>query len=178
MNSQIIPPEKYCLITDIPGYTHDISRLICMMNYARQVTLHSVKGLTVGELDYQIDDTSNSIGALLHHIAAGDFYYQVSTFEDRELNEEELKKWGPALHLGKEARDKIKGNDLEYYINILNEVRDRTYELLKEKDDKWLAEKVTSGKNEFNIHYFWFHVFEDEINHRGQINFIKKRLGK
>ena len=50
--------------------------------------------------------------------------------------------------------------------------------LLPEKDDKWLEEKVTSGIKEFNTHYFWFHVFEDEINHRGQINFLKKRLGK
>lgn len=178
MNSQIIPPEKFCLITDIPGYTHDISRLICMMNYARQVTLRSVKGLTVEELDYQFDDKSNSIGALLMHIAAGDFYNQVTTFEERDLNEDELAKWGPALYLGKEARDKIKGNDPVYYLNILNEGRNRTYELLKEKDDKWLEEKVTSGKNEINTHFFWFHVFEDEINHRGQINFLKKRLGK
>lgn len=178
MKEPIIAPEKIGLVTDIPGYTHDISRLICMMNYTRQVTLRSVKGLTAEELDYQLDDNSNSIGSLLLHIAAGDYYYQVGTFEDRDLNEEELRKWGPALNLGKEARDIIKGNDTEYYINILNEVRSRTYELLKGKDDKWLEEKVTSGINEFNIHYFWFHVFEDEINHRGQINFIKKRLKK
>jgi len=178
MNKPIISPEKICLITDIPGYTHDISRLICMMNYSRQVTLRSVKGLTVAELDYQLDDKSNSIGALLLHIAACDFFYQVFTFEERELNEEEMAKWGPALNLGIEARENIKGNDLEYYVNILNEIRSCTYELLEGKDDKWLEEKVTSGVNEFNNHYFWFHVFEDEINHRGQINFIKKRLKK
>lgn len=178
MDNLIIAPEKICLITDISGYTHDISRLICMMNYARQVTLRSVKGLTTEELDYQLDENSNSIGALLLHIAACDFYYQVCTFEERDLNEEEYKKWRTALDLGKEAREKIKGNDLEYYTNILNEIRSRTYELLKAKDDKWLEEKVTSGKTVLNIHYFWFHVFEDEINHRGQINLIKKRLRK
>jgi len=178
MKETIIAPEKICLITDIPGYTHDISRLICMMNYARQVTLRSVKGLTVEELDYQIDDKSNSIGALLLHIAACDFFYQIYTFEERDLNEEEMAKWEPALNLGKEARENIKGNDLEYYVNILNEIRNNTYELLKGKDDKWLEDKVTSGINEFNTHYFWFHVFEDEINHRGQINFIKKRMKK
>lgn len=178
MNEPIIAPEKICLITDIPGYTHDISRLICMMNYARHVTLRSVKGLTTEELDYQLDENSNSVGALLLHIAAVELYYQVYLFEERDFNEEEYKKWRTALDLGKEARDIIRGNGLEYYLSILNEVRSRTNELLKEKDDQWLEEKVKSGKNELNIHYFWFHVFEDEINHRGQINFIKKRLTK
>ena len=167
MNEPLIAPEKICLITDIPGYTHDISRLICMMNYARFVTVRSVEKLTVAELDYQIDENSNSIGALLMHMAAGDYFYQVGTFEDRDLNEEEMKKWGAALELGEKARKEIMGNDIEYYLKAMSDVRDRTYELLKGKDDKWLEEKVTSGVREFNFHYFWYHVFEDEINHRG-----------
>ncbi|WQI98124.1 integrase, partial [Rossellomorea vietnamensis] len=25
-------------------------------------------------------------------------------------------------------------------------------------------------------HFKWFHVFEDELNHRGQIRMIKKRM--
>ena len=178
MNEPIIAPEKICLVTDIPGYTHDISRLICMMNYARLVTIKSVEKLTVTELDYQFDEKSNSIGALLLHMAACDLYYQVSTFEERDLNEEEMKKWEAALELGEKARKEIKGNNIEYYLKAMSDVRDRTYELLKGKDDKWLEVKVSSGKLEFNTHYFWFHVFEDEINHRGQINFIKKRLKK
>ncbi len=178
MKEPIIAPEKILLITDIPGYTHDISRLICMMNCARLVTIKSVKKLTVAELDYQFDEKSNSIGALLLHMAACDLYYQVCTFEEREPNEEEMKKWGAALELGEKARKEIKGNDIEFYLKEMSDVRDRTYELLKGKDDKWLEETISSGKNEFNFHYFWFHVFEDEINHRGQINLIKKRIVK
>lgn len=36
------------LITDIPGYSPQISRLMSMMNYARYTTLESVKNFTVG----------------------------------------------------------------------------------------------------------------------------------
>ena len=178
MNSPIIPPEKLFLITDIPGYTPKISRLICMMNLARQVTLHSVKGLTIKELDYLHDDESNSIGALLLHIAAMDFAYQKITFEERDLTEEELRKWEHALELGPAGREKIKENDLEFYINALNEVRNKTNEILKSKDDEWLEKEVPMGKHKSNNYYLWFHVFEDEINHRGQIKWIKKRAKK
>ena len=89
MSNPIIEKEKLYLVTDIPGYTPNISRLICMMNYARQVTLHSVNGLTVKELDHIFDDKSNSIGALLLHIASVEYFYQKFTFEERDLTEEE-----------------------------------------------------------------------------------------
>lgn len=176
MKNPIIEPEKLFLITDIPGYSPNISRLICMMNYVRQITLGSVKDLTVKELDYLHDKESNSIGALLLHIASTDFYFQKLSFEERELTEEENKKWEAPSYLGNLGREKIKGNDLNYYIEILNDERNIIYELLKNKDDTWLEKKVPYGKFESNNHHLWFHAFEDEINHRGQINWLRKRL--
>lgn len=41
--SQIIEPGKIFQITDVNGNPHDISRLLCMMNASRFVTLQSVK---------------------------------------------------------------------------------------------------------------------------------------
>ncbi|MDQ3022632.1 MAG: DUF664 domain-containing protein [Bacteroidota bacterium] len=147
-----------------------------MMNYARQVTLETVKGLTVTELDYLHDEESNSIGALLLHIASTDFYYQKKSFEERELTEEEDKKWEAASYLGDTGREKIKGNDLKYYIDILTEERQIIYELLKEKDDEWLYKERELWGKIANHYFMWFHTFEDEIHHRGQINWLKKRL--
>lgn len=176
MENSIIDSDKIYLVSDIPGYTPQISRLICMMNYARLVTLHSVKNLSMKELDFLIDEKSNSIGALLLHIASVDYYYQKLSFEDRDLTEEELKTWLTPLDLGDKGRKEIKGNDLNYYIEKLNETRNKTYELLKEKDDNWLETRIQYSKYEANFYHLWFHVFEDEINHRGQINLIKKRF--
>jgi len=165
------------LITDIPGYTPQISRLLSMMNYARHTTLESTKNLTVDQLDYLLDSESNSIGALLLHFAAVEYAYQLETFEKRELNEEELSIWGAALDLGDDGRKKIRGHDLDYYLDKLNEVRYRTYELFKTVDDSWLYQEEQFWYNKQANHYFmWFHVFEDEINHRGQIRMIRKRL--
>ncbi|MBW5446526.1 DUF664 domain-containing protein [Cohnella sp. CFH 77786] len=169
--------EKIYLISDMPGYSPQISRLLSMMNYARHTTLQAVQDLSVEQLDYLIDGESNSIGALLLHFAAVEYAYQVSTFEKRDLNDEEMSHWGAALDLGDEGRKKIKGNDLAYYLNQLEAVRKRTYELFKTVDDDWLYREEVFWYNKRANHYFmWFHVFEDEINHRGQIRMIKKRL--
>jgi uncharacterized damage-inducible protein DinB len=165
------------LITDIPGYSPQISRLLSMMNYVRHTTLESVKNLTVHELDFLLDEESNSIGALLMHFAAVEYAYQLETFEKRELNDEDMAIWGPAVNLGTEGREKIKGNDLAYYLHKLNEIRNRTFELFKTVDDDWLyQEEEFWYKKQANHYFMWFHVFEDEINHRGQINLIKKRV--
>ncbi|WP_420848604.1 DinB family protein [Paenibacillus oryzisoli] len=165
------------LITDVPGYSPQISRLLSMMNYVRHVTLESVKNLTVHELDFLLDEESNSIGALLMHFAAVEYAYQLETFEKRDLNEEDMAIWGPAIHLGAEGREKIRGNDLTYYLDKLNDIRNRTYELFKTVNDDWLyLEEEFWYKKQANHYFMWFHVFEDEINHRGQINLIKKRV--
>ena len=83
------------LIGDIPGFTPQIGRLVSMMNYVRHATLSAVEGLEVDDLDYLHDPQSNSIGALLSHIAAAEAGYQAATFYARDLNEEERLEWGP-----------------------------------------------------------------------------------
>ncbi|MBU5672089.1 DinB family protein [Paenibacillus brevis] len=169
--------QNLLLITDIPGYSPQISRLISMMNYARFTTLEAVKDLTQAELDYLLDAKSNSIGALLLHFAAVEYAYQVSTFEQRELNEEELLIWGPALELGKVGQEQIKGHELEYYLHQLDEVRNRTLEFFKSVNDDWLdTEEDFWYEKKANYYFMWFHVFEDELNHRGQIRLIRNRL--
>jgi len=173
----MINNENLLLITDIPSYTPQVSRLLSMMNYARFTTLEAVKSLTQEQLDYLLDSKSNSIGALLLHFAAVEYAYQVSTFENRDLNEEELVLWGAALDLGKAGQEKIKGHHLDYYIDKLNQVRNRTLELFKTVNDDWLYIEEDFWYNKKANHYFmWFHVFEDEINHRGQIRMIRKKV--
>ncbi|WP_456287832.1 DinB family protein [Paenibacillus sp. AK002] len=169
--------DPLLLIADLPGYSPDISRLLSMMNYARFTTLQEVKGLTMEQLDFVAEKGGNSIGALLLHAAAVEYAYQASTFEERELNQDELRKWGPALNLGDEGRAAIRGHDLDYYIERLNEVRNRTFDLFRSVTDEWLyIEQPFWYNKQANYYFKWFHVFEDEINHRGQIRLIRKKL--
>ncbi|WP_317965434.1 DinB family protein [Paenibacillus sp. CCS19] len=169
--------ESLYLIGERPAYSPQIGHLIAMMDYARHTTLETVQGLSMKELDCVYDEESNSIGALLMHFAAVEYLYQVHTFEERPLNEEETARWGHALDLGEAGRTRIKGHELDYYVSLLNEVRNKTYELFQAKTDDWLYEQRDFWYNrQANFYFMWFHVFEDEINHRGQIRWLKRRV--
>ncbi|WAH44731.1 DinB family protein [Alicyclobacillus fastidiosus] len=147
-----------------------------MMNYVRFTTLSAVQGLSTEQLDYLPDENSNSIGALLLHIAAVELGFQIEIFDGRKPNETEVAKWGAAYGLGEQARKEVKGKPLEFYIEEMTAVRNGTLAEFKERQDDWLTIERQWDGNPSNNHFIWFHVFEDEINHRGQIRILRKRL--
>ncbi|MFQ5801616.1 MAG: DinB family protein [Candidatus Methylomirabilales bacterium] len=170
-------PVSPFLIQELPGFTPQISRLVVMMNYARITTLVAVQDLTTSQLDYLHDARSNTIGALLGHIASVEVAYQVDTFEGRALAAEEKQRWGTFLELGEKARREIRGQPLDYYLNLLKDVREKTLSEFVKRSDDWLYEQTPFWGNQPANNYFkWFHVLEDEINHRGQIRWLCKRL--
>ena len=162
-------------IEAIPGYSPNIGRLVGMLTYARSTTLAAVDGLTVRELDHLQDSGSNSIGALLAHIAAVEHSYQILTFEDRLLSPQENELLSTALKLGEAGRRSIRDYQLDHYLEELSKVRHETLSGLAARDDEWLERSVTQAPR-INAHWAWFHVAEDEINHRGQIRWLRARL--
>jgi uncharacterized damage-inducible protein DinB len=148
-----------------------------MLTYARSTTIAAVDGLTLAELDHHHDAESNSIGALLAHIAAVERSYQVQTFEERSLSPQELDVWSAALKLGDTGRRVLRGKPLEHYLGELAGVRRVTLAGLAARDDTWLEQSVSAAPK-INAHWAWFHVAEDEINHRGQIRWLRGRLPK
>jgi uncharacterized damage-inducible protein DinB len=172
--------EKPNVIGPRKGFTPHIGTMVSMMSWMRGPVLRTARGLTTEQLDYLHDEKSNSIGAMLLHLAATEKYYQLHTFGNMEWGSWDKavsEKWDTAMNLGKEAREKIKGNNLEYYLNALKEVRETTIAEFKKKDDKWLLavdEKWPWGPT--NNYCKWFHVCEHESNHNGQMKWIKSRI--
>ncbi len=159
------------------GYAPRIGEIVCMMDRVRVRTLEAVAGLTVAQLDHLHDAESNSIGALLAHMAAIETVHGIVSFENRGPSAEERAKLGAALTLGDAARREIRGKPLDHYLAALVAVRARTKERLRDKTDAWLAEeRPYAGGARANNYYIWFHVPEDETNHRGQINWLRRRL--
>lgn len=146
------------------------------MNYARWTTLMEVSDLSVKELDYLVNEEANSIGMLLAHMVSVEKAYQIETFESG-LTEEDVHPLNPALELGNAAREQIRGHSIEYYMEQLEQTREKTIEMFQSLPDSWLFEQAPfwSGKPA-NNYFKWFHVLEDEINHRGQIRIIKKSM--
>jgi uncharacterized damage-inducible protein DinB len=165
--------DKTFILEEKEGFSPAIGRLVAMMEYARNTTLEAVNELTVEELDYRIDGNGNSIACLLQHVISVEKVYQILTFEERNPTEEELEQIEVGLMLGEKAHRDIRGNKVEYYLEQLQKTRRQTLEELKKKEDSWLEELFPFGPNHKTNNYFrWFHVFEDELNHRGQIRLI------
>ena len=168
----IVGPKK--------GYSPQIGTIVSMMAFMRQQVLRSVKGMSVKDLDFLLDEKANRIGALLLHLAAVEKFYQMNTFEG--LAPDKMpgawkEKWGPAQGLGDSGRKAIQGNSLDYYLNVLNETREQTLAEFRKRDDAWLTSVDKSwGWGPTNNYCKWFHVTEHEANHNGQIKLLKSRL--
>lgn len=162
------------------GYAPQVGTLVSMMNWMRSVIEGQVQGLEQEQLDFLVDDKANSIGAMLLHLAATERFYQIHTLEGKnwgDWSREDSKRWSTASGLGDQARKKIKGNDLTYYLETLNEVRSHTLNELKNRDDEWLLKADNNWAwGPTNAYCKWFHVVEHESNHNGQIKFVKARL--
>ena len=162
------------------GYSPQIGTLVSMLTWMRMVVLSSVKDMPQKDLDHLFDNNANTIGALLLHLAATETYYQMHTFEGMKWDswpDSVKQKWDVPMNLGEPARKAIKGNTLDYYLNILHETRERSLAEFKKRDDSWL---MSVDKEWFwgptDNYCKWFHVCEHESNHNGQIKFLKKRL--
>jgi uncharacterized damage-inducible protein DinB len=160
-----------------PGYSPGVGRLVAMMSFARWTTLRAAADLTVAQLDHLQDASSNSIGALLAHIAAVEVAYQRITFEGRGLSSPTYDdEWATALALGDRGRETLREKPLEHYVTALEQVRAFTLSELALRDDNWLDETTVWNGRQANNYFKWFHVFEDELNHRGQIRWLRQRL--
>ena len=75
------------------AYTSKVGQLVSFLQYARSCTIAVVENCSNYQLDYLLDERSNTIGTLLKHIAAMEFQLQCIIFEERKLNTEELQIW-------------------------------------------------------------------------------------
>ena len=169
------------LIKEKNGMKKDFSLLLSMMDYARFTSIQEVENMTVEMLDYRCHEEANSIGMLLAHFDAVEKIYQALTFEKWTDDEVEAyaMKLEPALSLGSKAAKDIKGFTVEYYLENLQHTREKTIEQFNQLDEAWLYEETDWWYGQKGNNFFkWFHVFEDEINHRGQIRMIKKLFAK
>ncbi len=174
-----IKEESLFVIGPLEGYSPQIGTLVSMLNYNRYTIINSVKGLSIEQIDNLHDAKANTIAALVMHLGAVEKYYQVNSFEGRQkFSDKDEKFWGPAMNLGDEGRKNIKGKDIKYYLDLLEETRKKTLEEFKKKDDQWLLaiDPEWSKQRSLNTYWKWFHVCEHESNHRGQITWLKSRL--
>ncbi|HET9745493.1 MAG TPA: hypothetical protein VFP97_07270, partial [Chitinophagaceae bacterium] len=69
------PVDNINMIGPKEGFSPHIGTLVSMMNWMRSVILRPVQSMTMEQLDYLHDPKSNTIGAMLLHLAATEKYY-------------------------------------------------------------------------------------------------------
>jgi len=163
----------------LPGYSPQIGTLVSEMTWMRSAVLSATKGMTVDQLDFLLDAKANRIGALLYHLAATEKIYQLLTFDNIPLDDVDkspaFKDWVVPMNLGDAARAAIKGNNLDYYLNLLHDGREKTLAEFRKRDDAWLMTVDPKFWGPTDNLCKWFHVCEHESHHTGQISLIKSR---
>ena len=160
-----------------PGFTPQIGTLVSMLAFTRGQVIYCVQGMSVEDLDYLIDPLANSIGATLLHLAASEVYYSLNTFGGLAWDtwpDAIKQEWDAAMKLGDQARRTIKGHSADFYLSKMYEVRLKTLEELRKRDDDWLT--LTEKDWDWTNFCKWFHVAEHESNHNGQFKFLRTRL--
>ncbi|NAS30665.1 DUF664 domain-containing protein [Flavobacteriaceae bacterium R38] len=162
-------------LKSVEGYSPKIGVMIYMLEDLKDRITQQVKDLNQSQTDFLYDANANSIGSLIMHLVSTESYYQTATLMGREWTEEELKRFGIAGEINEKVKSILKGKPITYYLDLWDEVREKTLAALKTKDDAWFASSMEEG---LNYHYIWYHVMEHSANHMGQIATIKNRLPK
>lgn len=165
------------LVGPTEGFSPQIGALVSMMIFIRYRVLKSVKGMSIEDLAFLLDERANTVGGILLHLAATETYYQLNSFGEMAWgtwSDTVKQEWDVPMHLGERARQTIKGHSLDYYLSALHRTREKTLAEFRIRDDEWLA-RVDTNWNWTN-HAKWFHVTEHESNHNGQFKFLKRRF--
>ncbi len=171
--------KRLLAIVPEPGYSPHIGVLVSTMTRCRERTIQMVQHLSIAQLDHLFDAQDNSIGALLLHLASLDVAFQEITFRGRNCMAvpELVAKWQVPMYLDDPAREQVRGNPIDYYLHEMAAVREATLTQLRQYDDEWLWRTTQENDDlEINNHHFWYHVYEDEINHRGEIGWKLSRM--
>lgn len=159
----------------VEGYSPQIGLMVYMLEDLKTRITDQVKDLNPSETDFLYDEDANSIGALIMHLVSTEAYYQIATLEGRSWSEEEQNRLGTAGELNEKTKNILKGEPIQHYLELWDEVRQKSLSGLKTKDDTWFASNLEEG---LNYQYIWYHVMEHSANHMGQIATIKNRLPK
>ncbi|MFW9805895.1 MAG: DinB family protein [Candidatus Thorarchaeota archaeon] len=151
-----------------------VALLFSMLERTRRSLRRRVEDLSKDVLDFSPEPKKvETIGTLLLHIAAVEWGW---IFEDIAGKEMEYEKWKYGFPL-RENINQIKGEDVEFYLSKLEEVRQDVFNFLKTLSDKDLDSIIEVDSEKVSIEWILFHLIEHEAMHIGQIS-VLNRLAK
>ncbi len=154
------------------GYSPKVSSYLAMFENNRERLFHQLKDVTDQMLDYTPNDkTVETIGTLLLHIAATEKDW-ISVVIDNQEPDNGIWKYAIATRFDDLKQLKEKG--LQFYLDKLNETREKTVNRFRRFTDEELKEVVTYTSDTFTIEWILFHLINHEAMHLGQISLLNK----
>jgi uncharacterized damage-inducible protein DinB len=168
-------PARQSVISFGEANDHAIDYLVGILHDARTTTLERVQGATLEELDWRYADGWNTVGALLHHVISLENFFRIRCIEEREIERDEMTRWGPGMELGKWVPE-LGGKTLPEYVAELDEARALTLAGLRgvRAEDFFRRRAGLFEPEGYNLAWVLYHQAEDEVHHRGQISIIRK----
>lgn len=154
-----------------------VSYWYALMQETRKRLLRVVEKLKEEELDYSPnEDSFETIGTLLFHIAAVEWSWIFGDIDGEEMNFEEFKH---AFPLRSEVNiSQLKGKGKQFYLDKLEEVRNQVHRRLFNLRDEELIRLVGSDSKRYSIEWILFHIIEHEAMHIGQIQLLRRLYSK
>ena len=154
-------------------YTPRVAQFYSYMVEVRKNLLRMINDVDDLLIDFTPDEQSiETIGTLLLHIAGVEWSWIIADIEGKEIPYE---KWKHAYALSKDVNiPQLVGKGTNFYLEILEEVRNEVYEKLKKFSDDDLNRIVEIEGNKFSIEWILYHVIEHEAMHLGQISLLKR----
>ena len=173
------------LLATPPGYASAAAaRFMWQLDAQRGSLLEDTRGLTPGDLAWQVAPGMNTIGMLLAHIAFAEAHLTQVGLSGEAVGHAHdvigITEAEEGLPLPPEGRPPaaLAGLDIGAFHAMLEKARVRTREVARILTDADLERRVTrsrpdGGGRVFNPGWVFYHLLEHEAGHRAQINLLR-----
>lgn len=143
------------------------------MEAVRKELKSQIKGITQEEIDFSPDmDKFETIGTQILHVTDSENWWIRRHLNNEEYNTEKWK-YAVALQYNYNPRQ-LTGQKIDFYINLLDEVRKNTENQLSKLKNDDLEKVFKSEIGEATLEWVLFHIHQHESHHIGQINLLRR----
>lgn len=167
--------KRNLIITPVEGYVPEIGRWIWGLEDTRQRTLHAVKEINPGVIDWVPPHGTNSIGTLLYHIAAIEMDWLYMDILEQEAFPPEVAALFPHDVRDSEGRlTRIQGRSIEEHLDLLSTTRAILLEVFQGITDENFHETRSLEHYDVTPEWVVYHLIRHEAEHQGQIMQLRK----
>ena len=165
----MIKQKEQHKVNILPSHSDDIGRAVWQLDETRKKLIETVENLEPINLEWQPDETANSVGTLLYHIALIELDWLYVEVLERPFppHLEALFPWPCRDENGRLTI--ITGESIQTQLARLKAVRQALIDAFSRMTNEDFRRSRTFEPYEVTPEWVIFHLLEHEIEHRGHI---------